>query len=77
MAADIDEKDADGPKAKIFISYSRKDGFEPLIDPTEIYAFEDWWKRIEGLIGKADTIIFTLSPQCGLFGDLRQVARNK
>ena len=64
-------------KAKIFISYSRKDlafvdqleaalkarGFEPLIDRTEIYAFEDWWKRIEGLIGKADTIIFTLSPE--------------
>src|SRR3984893_3311501 len=65
------------PKARIFISYSRKDmafaerretplkarGFEPLIDRTEIYAFEDWWKRIEGLIGKADTIIFTLSPE--------------
>ena len=47
-------------KAKIFVSYSRKDmafadrleaalkarGFEPLIDRTEIYAFEDWWKRI-------------------------------
>jgi hypothetical protein len=64
------------PKARIFISYSRKDmafadrleaalkarGFEPLIDRTEIYAFEDWWKRIEGLIGKADTIVFVLSP---------------
>jgi tetratricopeptide (TPR) repeat protein len=64
------------PKARIFISYSRKDlafvdrlepalkarGFEPLIDRAEIYAFEDWWKRIQGLIGKADTIIFTLSP---------------
>jgi TIR domain len=50
-------------KARIFISYSRKDmafadrlegalkarGFEPLIDRTEIYAFEDWWKRIEAL----------------------------
>jgi TIR domain len=64
------------PKARIFISYSRKDmafadrleaalkarGFETLIDRTEIYAFEDWWKRIEGLIGKADTIVFVLSP---------------
>jgi hypothetical protein len=43
------------PKPKIFISYSRKDmafadrleaamkarGFEPLIDRTKIYAFED------------------------------------
>ena len=63
-------------KAKIFISYSRKDmsfaerleaglkarGFEPLIDRTEIYAFEDWWKRIEALIGRADTVVFVLSP---------------
>jgi hypothetical protein len=58
-----------GPKARIFISYSRKDmafadrieaalkarGFEPLIDRTEIYAFEDWWRRIEALILRADT----------------------
>src|SRR5580693_5431532 len=64
------------PKAKIFISYSRKDmafadrlegalkarGFEPLIDRAEIYAFEDWWKRIEALIGRADTVVFVLSP---------------
>jgi hypothetical protein len=63
------------PKATIFISYSRKDmafadrlesalkahGFEPLIDRTEIYAFEDWWKRIQGLMGRADTVIFVLS----------------
>ncbi len=64
------------PKAKIFISYSRKDmafadrleaalkvrGFEPLIDRTEIYAFEDWWQRIQALIGRADTIVFVLRP---------------
>jgi tetratricopeptide (TPR) repeat protein len=64
------------PKAKIFISYSRKDvafadrieaalkarGFEPLIDRSEIYAFEDWWKRIEALISRADTVVFVLSP---------------
>src|SRR5580704_13668172 len=76
MVADGEGKEADGPKAKVFISYSRKDmafavrleaalkarGCEPLIDRAEIYAFEDWWKRIEGLIGKADTIVFTLSP---------------
>jgi TPR repeat protein len=63
-------------KAKIFISYSRKDlefanrldaglkacGFEPLIDRTDIYAFEEWWKRIEDLIRRADTIVFVLSP---------------
>src|ERR1700688_3629884 len=69
---------AGGAEAKdsVFISYSRKDiafadrleaglkarGFEPLIDRTEIYAFEDWWKRIESLIGRADTVVFVLSP---------------
>jgi|SRR5215211_1403167 len=63
-------------KAKVFISYSRVDmafadrleaalktrGFEPLIDRTEIYAFEEWWKRIEALIARADTVVFVLSP---------------
>ena len=37
-------------------------GFEVLIDRTEIYAFEDWWERIKALIGRADTIVFVLSP---------------
>jgi formylglycine-generating enzyme required for sulfatase activity len=64
------------PRAKIFISYSRKDtafadrlegalrarGFETLIDHNEIYALEDWWNRIQALIGRADTIVFVLSP---------------
>ena len=69
--------EADGQsKAKIFISYSRKDlafvdrlepalkvrGYEPLIDRIEIYAFEDWWKRLQSLIQQADTIVFALSP---------------
>jgi formylglycine-generating enzyme required for sulfatase activity len=62
--------------ARIFISYSRKDmafvdrleaalrsrGFEPRIDRAEIYAFEDWWKRIQALIEGADTVVFVLSP---------------
>jgi tetratricopeptide (TPR) repeat protein len=62
--------------AKIFISYSRKDiafvdqlekslkdrGFEPLIDRSEIYAFEDWWERLKSLIAQCDTIVFVLSP---------------
>ena len=65
MVAKSDETSEAAPTARIFISYSRKDmafadrleaalkarGFEPLIDRTEIYAFEDWWKRIEALIG--------------------------
>lgn len=64
-------------KTKVFVSYSRKDiafvdrlaagleanGVALLIDRTEIYAFEDWWKRIENLINEADTIIFVLSPE--------------
>jgi tetratricopeptide (TPR) repeat protein len=62
--------------ASIFISYSRKDtefvdrleagliarGFSPKVDRAEIYALEDWWKRIEDLIVKADTVVFVLSP---------------
>ena len=68
--------EAEQPKAKVFISYSRKDmafvdkleptlkarGFEPLIDREEIYAFEDWWKRLQALIEQADTVVFVLSP---------------
>src|SRR5262245_59723555 len=66
----------DAFKTKVFISYSRKDmafadrleaalaarGFVPLIDREEIYAFEDWWARIEALIAQADTVVFVLSP---------------
>ena len=76
MADHIKPSSSVSPKAKIFISYSRKDtafsdgleaalkarGFEVLIDREEIYAFEDWWKRIEALIGGADTVVFVLSP---------------
>jgi hypothetical protein len=76
MSAEIGSTADDQPKARIFISYSRKDmafadrleaalkarGFEPLIDRAEIYAFEDWWQRIEALINRADTIVFILSP---------------
>ncbi len=76
MVADAEDGQGGEPKARIFISYSRRDmafadrletalrarGFEPLIDRTEIYAFEDWWKRLETLIGRADTIVFILSP---------------
>jgi WD40 repeat protein len=68
--------DGDAPKAKVFISYSRQDiafadrlaaelkarRYEPLIDRTEIYAFEDWWTRIQVLIARSDTVIFVLSP---------------
>src|ERR1700693_359432 len=76
MAADAAHAPDHQPKAKIFISYSRKDmafadrleaalkdrDFQVLIDRAEIYAFEDWWKRIEALIARADTVVFVLSP---------------
>jgi formylglycine-generating enzyme required for sulfatase activity len=76
-------------RVKIFISYSRKDmafadrlepalkarGFEVLIDRGEIFAFEDWWKRIEALIGSADTVVFVLSPDAIASGvALKEVA---
>jgi WD40 repeat protein len=80
MAAGFEQAHDKLPKAKIFISYSRKDvafadrldaalkvrGFEPMIDRTEIYALEDWWKRIEALIVQADTIVFVLSPDSAM-----------
>lgn len=76
MPSDDDQSRPSDPKAKVFISYSRQDlafanrieetlksrGFYPLIDRSEIYAFEDWWERIKALIGSADTIAFILSP---------------
>jgi hypothetical protein len=33
-----------------------------MIDREEIVGFEEWWKRIEELIIRADTIVFVLSP---------------
>src|SRR5277367_3925981 len=76
MPADSEPAREAETKAKVFISYSRRDmafvdrlepalkarGFEPLVDRTEIYAFEDWWKRLQALITQADTIVFVLSP---------------
>ena len=76
MAAEHHQPGNSETKIRVFISYSRKDmafadrieaalrihGFETLIDREEIYAFEDWWKRIEALIGRADTVVFVLSP---------------
>jgi hypothetical protein len=76
MAADNGQAREAEPKARVFISYSRKDmafadrldaalkarGFEPLIDREEIYAFEDWWKRLQALIIRADTVVFVISP---------------
>ena len=53
---------ARGAALGLFAKQHQIRGFEPLIDREEIYAFEDWWKRIESLIGRADTVVFALSP---------------
>jgi WD40 repeat protein len=67
---------AAGRQAKFFISYARTDvafadrlaaslrsrGFDALIDRSDIYAFEDWWRRIEELIVRSDGVVFVLSP---------------
>ncbi len=77
MASEAAGQSQEAAKVKVFISYSRKDmafadrldtalqgrNFEPLIDRSEIYAFEDWWARVQSLIAQADTIIFVLSPE--------------
>jgi tetratricopeptide (TPR) repeat protein len=76
MISNAVEESGHASKAQVFISYSRKDmafadrleaalkarGFEPLIDRTDIMAFEEWWKRVEVLIARADTVVFVLSP---------------
>src|ERR1700722_12765012 len=77
-ASETDSAPATGQtsKAKVFVSYSREDtafadrlesalkirGFEVFIDRHDISALEKWWKRIETLIVKADTVVFVLSP---------------
>jgi WD40 repeat protein len=76
MAESVDGVANEESVAAVFVSYSRKDidfvdrlevalkarGFEPLVDRSEINAFEDWWRRIETLIGRSDTVIFVVSP---------------
>jgi hypothetical protein len=77
MVADATSDTSAGSQgAQVFISYSRSDmafvdrleaalkarGIEPFIDRRDIYAFEDWWQRIQGLILEADTVVFVLSP---------------
>ena len=64
-------------KTKVFLSYSRKDrefvaklaaeleahdDIEVFKDTEDILPTEEWRKRLEGLIGEADAIVFCLSP---------------
>jgi tetratricopeptide (TPR) repeat protein len=63
-------------KARVFISYSRKDlpfaqmlvealgtrGFDAFLDKTDIAPGEPWKERLAGLIAAADTLVFAVSP---------------
>src|SRR5262249_26344140 len=63
-------------KTRVFISYSRKDGeFASWLreglehrgiggfgDIEDTLPGEEWWRRLQGLISQADTVIFVLSP---------------
>ena len=65
-----------GDTTRVFVSYSRKDsefanwlrdglaehGVEVFRDIDDTLPGEEWWRRLQGLIGKADTIVFVLSP---------------
>ena len=65
-----------GNRAKVFVSYSRKDlafaqmlvgalaerGFDAFLDKTDIAPGEPWKERLAGLIATADTVVFTVSP---------------
>jgi hypothetical protein len=67
---------ADGDRAKVFVSYSRKDtafarmlvdaltqrGFDPFLDTTDIAPGEPWQERLSGLLAAADTVVFCISP---------------
>jgi len=63
-------------RAKVFISYSRKDlsfaqmlvaglagsGFDAFLDKTDIAPGEPWKERLAALIATADTVLFAISP---------------
>ena len=67
---------APGNRAKVFVSYSRKDlafaqmmvealaqrGFDAFLDKTDIAPGEPWKERLAGLIATADTVVFAVSP---------------
>jgi tetratricopeptide (TPR) repeat protein len=67
---------ADGDRAKVFVSYSRKDtafarmlvealtqrGFDPFLDTNDIAPGEPWQERLSGLLAAADTVVFCISP---------------
>ena len=70
------DAEAPESKTKVFISYSRQDSefvgrlvealqgqddFHIFQDTSDILPAEEWWARLVGLIGEADTIVFCMS----------------
>src|SRR5271170_2043349 len=67
---------AAGNRAKVFVSYSRKDlafaqmmvdalakrGFDAFLDKKDIAPGEPWQEHLAGLIATADTVVFIVSP---------------
>ena len=65
-----------GDRAKVFVSYSRKDmsfaqmlvgalaarGFDAFLDKTDIAPGEPWKERLATLIATADTVVVVVSP---------------
>lgn len=71
------DRDPGGRKGRVFVSYAREDGsaaaqhlrealtardYEVFLDTGEIATFEDWWRRIEALILRSDTVLFLITP---------------
>ena len=71
-----DDQSATEGKTRVFVSYSRKDadfaiwlqrglaerGIVVFRDIEDTLPGEEWWRRLQELIGRADTVVFVLSP---------------
>lgn len=72
----LPKREALSEAPRVFVSYSRVDhafvsrlvaalegrGFPVSVDLDDIEKGEDWWERIEALIGEADAVVFVLTP---------------
>lgn len=71
-----DDRSATEGKTRVFVSYSRKDAdfavwlqrglvereIEVFRDIEDTFLGEEWWRRLQELISRADTVVFVLSP---------------
>jgi hypothetical protein len=42
-------------------------GLEPFVDRREIQAIEDWWKRVQELIERADIVVLVVEFRAAIF----------